>query len=62
MIRLRLTGDPVRTMLADDATVDQNVAVRQIPLANMHVLRYNTRHPVLQDKKLRQTMNLGFMD
>ncbi len=35
------------------------VEVRQIPLANMHVLRYNTNHPVLADKKLRQAMNLA---
>jgi len=36
-----------------------NAEVRQIPLANMHVLRYNTNHPVLADKKLRQAMNLA---
>lgn len=36
-----------------------NVEVRSVPLANTHVLAYNTRHPHLQDKKLRQAMNLG---
>lgn len=36
-----------------------NVEIRDIPLANMHVLRYNTRHPVLRSEKLRQAMNLG---
>lgn len=36
-----------------------NVEVRQIPLANMHVIRYNTKHPVLQNKELRQAMNLA---
>jgi len=35
------------------------VEVRSIPLANIHVLRYNTRHPVLDDKRLRQAMNLA---
>lgn len=46
--------DQVPTIDAAD-----NVEVRQIPLANMHVLRYNTKHPVLQNKKLRQAMNLA---
>lgn len=43
------------------ATIEDadGVAVRSIPLANMHVLRYNTRHPVLADKTLRQAMNLA---
>lgn len=36
-----------------------NVTLKQIPLANMHVLRYNTNHPVLSDKSLRQAMNLA---
>lgn len=36
-----------------------NVEVRAVPLANTHVLAYNTRHPRLQDKKLRQALNLG---
>ena len=36
-----------------------NVEIRDIPLANMHVLRYNTKHPVLKSEKLRQAMNLG---
>lgn len=44
-----------------EGTIDaaDGVEVRSIPLANMHVLRYNTRHPVLQDQKLRQAMNLA---
>lgn len=36
-----------------------NVEVRSIPLANTHVLSYNTHHPALQDKKLRQALNLA---
>lgn len=36
-----------------------NATIKQIPLANMHVLRYNTKHPVLQSKQLRQAMNLA---
>ncbi len=36
-----------------------NVEIRDIPLANMHVLRYNTKHPVLASEKLRQAMNLA---
>lgn len=36
-----------------------NVEVRSIPLANTHVLSYNTHHPALRDKKLRQALNLG---
>jgi peptide/nickel transport system substrate-binding protein len=36
-----------------------NVTLKQVPLANMHVLRYNTNHPVLADKNLRQAMNLA---
>lgn len=36
-----------------------NVTLKQIPLANMHVLRYNTNHPVLNNKLLRQAMNLA---
>ena len=37
----------------------ENVTLKQIPLANMHVLRYNTNHPVMSDVKLRQAMNLA---
>lgn len=33
------------------------VEVRSIPLANVHVLRYNTRHPVLKDARLRRALN-----
>jgi len=36
-----------------------NVDVRAVPLANVHVLQYNTRNPLLDDKKLRQALNLG---
>ena len=36
-----------------------NATLKQIPLANMHVLRYNTNHPILHDQKLRQAMNLA---
>jgi peptide/nickel transport system substrate-binding protein len=36
-----------------------NVEVRDIPLANMHTIYYNTHHPVLKSEKLRQAMNLG---
>lgn len=36
-----------------------NVDLRDIPLANMHVLRYNTKHAVLKSEQLRQAMNLG---
>lgn len=46
--------DQIPTMQAAD-----NVVLKQIPLANMHVLRYNTNHPVLADKRLRQAMNLA---
>lgn len=37
----------------------QNVEMRDVPLANAHVLRYNAKHPVLQSEKLRQALNLG---
>ncbi len=46
--------DQVPTLEGSD-----NVQVKQIPLANMHVLRYNAKHPVLQSKELRQAMNLA---
>lgn len=43
------------------ATIEnaENVEVRDVPLANVHVLQYNTKHPLLDDKKLRQALNLG---
>lgn len=43
------------------ATIEgaDGVNVSSIPLANIHVIRYNTHHPVLQDPKLRQAMNLA---
>ena len=46
--------DQIATLQSAD-----NVELKQIPLANIHVLRYNTNHPVLQDKRLRQAMNLA---
>ncbi len=36
-----------------------NVTVESVPLANCHVLRYNTHHPVLSNKSLRQALNLA---
>ena len=36
-----------------------NVEVRSVPLANCHVVRYNARHPHLQDKLIRQALNLS---
>ncbi|HEV2066138.1 MAG TPA: ABC transporter substrate-binding protein, partial [Thermomicrobiales bacterium] len=36
-----------------------NVDVRAVPLANVHVLQYNTNNPLLDDTKLRQALNLG---
>lgn len=36
-----------------------NVEIRDIPLANVHVIYYNTRHPALKNEKLRQALNLG---
>ncbi|MBA2452819.1 MAG: ABC transporter substrate-binding protein [Chloroflexia bacterium] len=49
-----IAPDQVSTLQGQD-----NVEVRSVPLANCHVIRYNTRHPVLQDKRLRQALNLG---
>lgn len=46
--------DQVKTL-----TDSPNVEVRDVPLANMHVLRYNTKHAVLKSDKLRTAMNLG---
>lgn len=46
--------DQVRTLR--DAS---GVEVRDIPLANLHVLSYGAKHPVLADERLRQAMNLG---
>ena len=36
-----------------------NVQVRSIPLANAHILYYNTHHPAIADKKLRQALNIS---
>lgn len=43
------------------ATIENagNVDVRDVPLANVHVLQYNTKNPLLDDKKFRQALNLG---
>lgn len=35
------------------------IGVREVALANVHVLSYNTKHPNLGDKRLRQALNLG---
>lgn len=42
-------------------TIDgaEDVEVRSVPLANCHVVRYNTRHPSMGDKLLRQALNLA---
>lgn len=37
----------------------QGVHVRDIGLANVHVLQYNTNHPHLTDKRLRQALNIS---
>lgn len=43
-----------------DAINDSSGAeVRSIPLANAHILYYNTHHPAIADKKLRQALNLS---
>ena len=47
---------PDQTSTIEEA---DNVEVRSIPLANVHVLSYNTNNPLLDDKKLRQALNLG---
>jgi peptide/nickel transport system substrate-binding protein len=36
-----------------------DVSVSTIPLANCHVLVYNTFHPHIEDKRIRQAMNLA---
>lgn len=36
-----------------------SVELRDIPLANMHTLYYNAKHPTLKSEKLRQALNLG---
>ncbi len=36
-----------------------SVEVRSIPLANAHILYYNTHHPAIADKKLRQALNIS---
>jgi peptide/nickel transport system substrate-binding protein len=46
--------DQVETLSASE-----NVDVREIVLSNTHVLVYNTNQPGLQDKRLRQALNLG---
>ncbi len=35
------------------------VRVQTVPLANVHLLRYNVNHPPLDDRALRQAMNLA---
>lgn len=46
--------DQVQTIADND-----HVEVRDVVLSNTHVLSYNTHQPVLQDKRLRQALNLG---
>lgn len=46
--------DQVKTLRGDP-----NIELRDIPLANMHTLYYNSKHPILQSQKLRQAMNLA---
>ena len=46
--------DQISTLEGND-----EVEVRSVPLANSHVLRYNTRHPNLRDKRLRQALSLA---
>lgn len=46
--------DQVQTLQSSPA-----VEIRDIPLANVHVIYYNTKHPVLKSEKLRQALNLG---
>lgn len=36
-----------------------DIEARSVVLANSHVLVYNTNHPVLADKRIRQAMNLA---
>jgi len=36
-----------------------SIDIRDTPLVSHHVIRYNTNHPVLQNEKLRQAMNLA---
>lgn len=38
---------------------DENVTIHQVPLANYHMLIYQTQDEVLGNKLLRQAMNLG---
>lgn len=46
--------DQVETLSGND-----NVEIRDVVLSNIHVLVYNTNQPALQDKRLRQALNLG---
>lgn len=46
--------DQVESLQATDG-----VEVQQIPLANYHVLVFNTHHSVIKDKRLRQALRLG---
>ncbi|TYB85201.1 ABC transporter substrate-binding protein [Oceaniovalibus sp. ACAM 378] len=36
-----------------------DIETRSVTLANSHVLVYNTNHPVLEDKRIRQALNLA---
>ena len=46
--------DQVSSLQGADGAV-----VRSVPLANCHVLTYNTRHPTMTNKLFRQALNLG---
>lgn len=37
----------------------EGVKIAQVPRANFNVLTYNTKNPVLKDKRIRQALNLG---
>lgn len=49
-----VSPDQVETLESSDG-----VSVSSIPLANCHVLVYNTFHPSIDDKRIRQAMNLA---
>jgi peptide/nickel transport system substrate-binding protein len=53
-IATNIPPDQVGTL--EDAS---GVGVSSIPIANCHVLVYNTYQPAIEDKRIRQAMNLG---
>ncbi|MEZ4573202.1 MAG: ABC transporter substrate-binding protein [Thermomicrobiales bacterium] len=48
--------DPDQVDSLDGAS---DVEVRSVPLANCHVIRYNTHHATMENKLLRQALNLA---